>query len=547
MKLSRFAFALMFVAVPIHGADKTEQSLQKKFEERFSRFLRRDLTMESLRWKPFPFRLRAERPRLWEAPEVLMAEAPCATMSFSMKTLFTGRLHVRQMFFRNVDGILRFDHSGHTNLTRMIADILSFAREHRRPGQRQKVVYHVFRVEDSRIDVVDVETNRRPLGPPLIVNGKGTIQGMGPKTRFPFKITAVFPDAAPARLAATGTLSHRPIAHIDAKRIPISTVAAYLPALKWFAGAVDGAFDFSKAGAYTFWKFRFETDTIHLSPPLPFPKLHADGFFHAFTPSHLNVTLAGEPTELNVTMNIKDFRTKRVSLSARSESADIEEIIRWCRTGFLMNEALASSTELNDLPTVPTLWQATGRAELKSELASIMGPRLVREAEGHIQLRIFDGTLVKMPGFLKALAQLNLSSLLLNKEGGEQGLKFKTIRADIDIKDGIAQTRDLVLLESPTLNLGFSGKINFVKQTIDARMLIGIVSVPEDLIARIPLVRRFTDADKKGVIPFWLAIQGRLDNPNITPLPLNKFDRALWKALPIPWQLPERELKKIYD
>jgi hypothetical protein len=263
-------------------------------------------------------------------------------------------------------------------------------------------------------------------------------------------------------------------------------------------------------------------------------------------PSKLDVSLSGKPTQIDISIRVKDLKSKRVVLAVKSEQAEIEEIIRWCRTGFLMNEAPASLTELKEQLQYPVIWKATGKAALQADLASVLGPDLVRKADGQIELKISDGVLTEMPGFVKTLAKLNLSSLLSKEPGGQEGLKFENARANIDIRDGVAQTRGLVLLESPTLNIGFAGKVNFVKQTIDARMLIGIVSIPEDVIARIPLARRFQEGNKKGVIPFWVAIQGRMDNPNITPLSLNKFDRALWQTLPVSLRLPDKELKKIY-
>jgi hypothetical protein len=535
---------------PKKSASPPDRKLETKFEGIFSKFLRRKLTIEKVRWRIFPVRFTGTHITLWEDSKLVMAEGPVATLTISPKTLTSWRLRVSEMTFKDAKATLRFDHDGRTNVTSMIKDLGDYARANYRHGQRQKVVYGVFRVENGTVDVVDRETGVKPFGAPFRVDARGDIHGVGPRTQFPFHLKAVLLSSAtptPMQIIANGRVRNEPQVHVIATDVPSSMLIPYLPVVRWFKGVMSAELDFSKAGAYTFWKLRFVTDAIKADIPLPFPAVKVEGFFHPYVPSHLNVLLLGEPTRVDVKINIHSFRSKKVTLSVQSRGADIDECIRWCETGYWLNQAPINTMNLPPQSRWPPVWKITGKADIDATLASVMGPRLAQESNGLLKFKIENGRLSGMPGLIKTFALLNLSSMLGDINKPPNGLVFKTVGGEVNIQDGVAKTNGLILLESPNINLGVMGQIDFVQQTIDAKMLLGVANMTEAVIAHIPFVRRFKSNEKKGVIPIWMAVQGPLHNPTIKLLPLATFDRGMWKALPPPFQVPEKILKSIYD
>ncbi len=526
-------------------ADK-DSSLKSTLETVFGRFLRRDLTIEKLRWR-FLATYKASEVKLWESPGVLMAQAPRAAMTVSWKTLFTGRLHIGRMRFKDATATFRFDHNGHSNLTDMIRDLVTFARENRKPGQRQKVVYNVFQIDNAKLDIVDTSTNIKPFRTPFVINAKGDINGLGPKTKFPFHLDAVQTSTGSAMHAKIwGTMSSQPIIHASAARVPLDVISDYLPVVRWFQGTTDARFDFSKGGCYRFWKVTFANDAIRLTLPYAFPLLRVDGFFHAHIPSRLKIKLEGKQSHVDVLLTILGFRSKKVALVVNSSDLAIEEFIQWCRTAMILNNAQSDGSVPTGGSVPLPVWKVTGQADVRAELNSVMGPQLIRRAAGKIQFQIRDGVLSDMPGFVKMISMLNLSSFLSAAQAKPEGLAFGTVNGTIDIKDGAAQTRGLIFLEGNTLDIGVIGRVNFAKQAINVRMLVGIVSVPENVIAKIPFVRRF-GPKQVGVIPIWLAIQGPFRKPVVRVLSLKTFDPQLWKTLPPGLRIPEEEIKKIYQ
>jgi hypothetical protein len=348
-------------------------------------------------------------------------------------------------------------------------------------------------------------------------------------------------------IEATGTTSNRPIAHITATHIPLNALEPYLPIARWFKGEVGAQADISRGGAYSFWKLLILATDVKADIPLPFPSIKVEGFFHPYVPSVLKLTFTGKPTLVNVKINIKDFRSKKVALTIDSRDADINEVIQWCRTGYWLNEAPLGTMKLPPESRWPVVWQITGRGDIDAKLISVMGPDLIKAGDGEVKFRIEKGRLSGMPGLIKTFALLNLSAMLGDKNKPPNGLEFETVNGYVDVQNGVARTRGVILLESPTLNLGVTGQVDFGKQVINAQMLIGVANLGEAFIAHIPFVRRFKSGDKKGVIPIWLGISGPLNDPEITLLPLRTFDRRMWKVLPAPFQVPDNVLKGIYE
>ena len=71
-----------------------------------------------------------------------------------------------------------------------------FARKNYVRGQKQKVAYGVFRIENGHVHVIDAEAEDRPFEALFRVDGRGDIHGLGPQTQFPFHLSAVLLSSA---------------------------------------------------------------------------------------------------------------------------------------------------------------------------------------------------------------------------------------------------------------------------------------------------------------------------------------------------------------
>ena len=453
-------------------AKKKDNAIKPKLEQVFTNFLRREMKIGHLRWLFFPIKMEGKNVTLWEKPGLLMAEAPRATMRMSFKTLTSGRLRVHSLATRHAHVILRFTRDGRTNLGDMVMDLTQFARQNYKPGQKQKVAYNLFKIRKSRLEVIDAETGGKPLGEPFLLDAQGDISGLGPRTKFPFHLTAVSPSTTtPTRFDVTGTISNRPMVKIVAHDVPVRALIDYLPVTKWFDGTIDATAHLSKAGIYRFWRVVFQSEKIRARDNLPFPAIKLEGKIHPFAPSTINLWLKGSPSEFDIALHIKDLVRKKVTLSIKSRDAEIGELISWCRTGALMAEGGDLKSDLGR----PVIWEVAGKADIQGQFSSVLGPRLLREIDGQLDLSITDGRLTEMPGFVKALSLLSLSYLSKPKDSSLPGLPFTNVHGTIDIKDGVATTRELITLRSPVLNVALTGRVNFPKNVINARIRLGKV------------------------------------------------------------------------
>lgn len=83
---------------------------------------------------------------------------------------------------------------------------------------------------------------------------------------------------------------------------------------------------------------------------------------------------------------------------------------------------------------------AHAKADIDAQFQSVLGPQLLRVADGQVKFEIRDGVLKEMPGLFNVLK--------LIKRDTDEGLAFGTVNGTIDMKDGVAQTRGLIELKS---------------------------------------------------------------------------------------------------
>jgi|GEM_PF-6940344 uncharacterized protein YhdP len=166
----------------------------------------------------------------------------------------------------------------------------------------------------------------------------------------------------------------------------------------------------------------------------------------------------------------------------------------------------------------------------------------LQESSGTLGLDVAQGAFVNVSTFSRSLKVLNLldmsriiQHLKLNfADLFQPGLDFNSIKAVYGLEKGVATTQKAVLISSPTLNLSFTGKLDFNQRQVLKQM---VVTVP--ITQQLPLAAWLAGAPQLGgaiylvnkligdeLATFTSAryqVEGSLDNPKISLIQI--FDK----------------------
>jgi uncharacterized protein YhdP len=163
------------------------------------------------------------------------------------------------------------------------------------------------------------------------------------------------------------------------------------------------------------------------------------------------------------------------------------------------------------------------------------GAERKRNLHGAFHLQIEDGTLHRLRILVQILNLLDLSRWFTFKmpDLGKQGIRFRKITGDFKITNGIYSTQNL-FVDSDDLRMTGEGKIDVPKDEIDFQVAVRPFAGIDTAISYIPLIGRSIAAIKNSFLVASFNIKGPIDNPTITPAPLNTLSEVVWGVLGIP-------------
>lgn len=163
------------------------------------------------------------------------------------------------------------------------------------------------------------------------------------------------------------------------------------------------------------------------------------------------------------------------------------------------------------------------------------GAERKRNLRGAFHLQIEDGTLHRLRILVQILNLLDLSRWFTLKipDLGKQGIRFRKITGDFKITNGIYSTQNL-FVDSDDLRMTGEGKIDVPQDEIDFQVAVRPFAGIDTVISYIPLIGRSIAAIKNSFLVASFNIKGPIDNPTITPAPLNTVSEVVLGVLGIP-------------
>ncbi len=164
-----------------------------------------------------------------------------------------------------------------------------------------------------------------------------------------------------------------------------------------------------------------------------------------------------------------------------------------------------------------------------------------KTASGSMSLKIEKGVLKKFPVLAKIFSLLNISQLLRLKlpDLATEGMTFRTISADITMKNGLAATNNLYL-DSDAMNIVGTGKINLAERTIDATIGLQPLQTVDKIISRIPVAGWILTDDDRRFITVYFDARGSLDNPSVRAIPIKGLSEEALDMFKRVFKLPKK-------
>ncbi|MBI5903904.1 MAG: AsmA-like C-terminal domain-containing protein, partial [Deltaproteobacteria bacterium] len=136
-----------------------------------------------------------------------------------------------------------------------------------------------------------------------------------------------------------------------------------------------------------------------------------------------------------------------------------------------------------------------------------------RGLNGKAALRAEDGRLWQFPILSRIFSIVNIVSI---NELLTEGLPYKTIYGDFNVKDGVIHT-DGLLLDSRTMRMSAVGDINMPEGRIDSVLAIHPFVTIDKIISSIPLAGWIITGKEKSTVSMYFGIEGPLKEPDIYP------------------------------
>lgn len=167
----------------------------------------------------------------------------------------------------------------------------------------------------------------------------------------------------------------------------------------------------------------------------------------------------------------------------------------------------------------------------------------IRGLNGKAALRAENGRLWQFPILSRIFSIVNIVSI---NELLTEGLPYKTIHGDFDVKDGVIHT-DGLLLDSRSMRMSAVGDINMPEGRIESVLAIHPFVTIDKIISSIPLAGWIITGKEKSTVSMYFGIEGPLKEPDIYPKPIKTVEKDIFGIIqrvleaPIEILMPDKD------
>ena len=171
--------------------------------------------------------------------------------------------------------------------------------------------------------------------------------------------------------------------------------------------------------------------------------------------------------------------------------------------------------------------------------------KLKESLNGSLRFEVDKGMIERWKILSRIFSILNVSQLFMGRlpDLKTKGFAFHQVRANFDIKDGIASTDDF-FVDSDSMRITIFGKVDLGKNLIDARIGVHPLVTIDTLLSNVPIAGYILTGEDKGFISYFYQAKGNLDDPKIEAIPLKSIEETSWGIIKRLLQTPLRPFQK---
>ena len=152
-----------------------------------------------------------------------------------------------------------------------------------------------------------------------------------------------------------------------------------------------------------------------------------------------------------------------------------------------------------------------------------------------------EGSLQKFATLSKISSILNVSQLfkLQLPDMVSGGMPYKSITGTLAIRDGTISTSDL-FLDSNAMNISCVGKIDMIREEIDATFGVEPMQTVDKVVSHIPVVGWILTGKNKALVTAYFEAKGKLDNPKVSAVPVKYIAKGVFDIFKRVFELPAK-------
>jgi len=183
------------------------------------------------------------------------------------------------------------------------------------------------------------------------------------------------------------------------------------------------------------------------------------------------------------------------------------------------------------------------RVELRGEGEDFQ--KVKESLNGRLRLELENGVIEKGNILAKIFSILNVSQLFMGRlpDLKTKGLPYRTVTANILIKDGVASTEDFVL-DSDAMRITLLGKVDVGKNLIDATIGIHPLVTLDVVLSHLPIAGYILTGKDKAFLSYVYEVKGDLDDPKIEAVPVKGLGENFWGIIQRLLQTPLRPFQR---
>jgi uncharacterized protein involved in outer membrane biogenesis len=183
------------------------------------------------------------------------------------------------------------------------------------------------------------------------------------------------------------------------------------------------------------------------------------------------------------------------------------------------------------------------RVELRGEGEDFQ--RVKESLNGTLRLEVENGMIKRWRTLARIFSILNVSQLFWGRlpDLKTKGLPYRQIMANIQVKDGVASTEDFIV-ESDAIRITLLGKIDLVKNQIDATIGIHPLVTVDMILSHLPLAGYILTGQDKAFLSYVYEVKGDLGDPKIEAVPIKGLGENFWGIIRRLLETPVRPFQK---